>query len=138
MIRIALLSLALLTPFLAAAQPAGCVKLTRPVAKGGALPKDGLEATPCPETIARVLYDSNTHLVRAARDMSVGEAIAAVPAQRIATIVRGQPVRIQRRSGAISITRLATALSDAPPGSPVIAMTADGQVIRGQPMQDSP
>jgi flagella basal body P-ring formation protein FlgA len=137
MTRIALLNL-FLAPFLAAAQPADCLKLTRPVDKGGALAKDGLEVTPCPEAIVAVLYDGKSHLVRAARDMSAGEVIAAVPTQRMAMAVRGQPVRIQHRIGAISVTRLGTALSDAPPGGSVIALTADGQVIHGLPLQESP
>jgi flagella basal body P-ring formation protein FlgA len=70
--------------------------------------------------------------------MAIGELIAFVPPQRMAAAVRGQAVRIQHRIGALSVTREGTALLDAAPGRTVIAMTADGKIIRGLPLLEAP
>lgn len=136
--RAALFCLALAGSFSAAAQPQACLRLTHALAKGEALSRDALEAQPCTDRPVRVLYDGEAHVVRAARDMDIGEVIAAVPPQRIAAAVRGQAVRIRHRIGAVSVTRAGTALVDAAPGQAVIAMTADGQLIRGLPLQEAP
>lgn len=120
------------------AQAENCLQLTRAVAQGEALSMNALEPAACPDAVAHVLYDRDARLVRAPRDMAAGEAIAAVPPQRMAIAVRGQPVRIRHRIGAVSVTRQGTALVDVPPGEQIVAMTTDGQLIRGMPLQESP
>jgi len=136
--RTVLFCLALVSSFSVAAQPRACLRLTHAVARGEALSRDALEAEACTDSPARVLYDGEAHVVRAARDMAVGEVIAAVPPQRMASAVRGQAVRIRHRVGAVSVTREGTALVDAAPGKAVIAITADGRLIRGLPLQEAP
>ena len=136
--RIALFCLALGGALPASAPAADCLRLTRAVAKGDALARDGLAPADCAEQPSRVLYDGQAHLVRAARDMAAGEIIAAVPLQRLALAVRGQSVRIRHRVGAVSVTREGTALVDAAPGRPVTAVTADGKLISGLPQQEAP
>ena len=136
--RTALFCLALASSFCVAAQPPACLRLTHAIARGEALSRDALEAVACTDDPVRVLYDGEAHLVRAARDMAVGEVIAAVPPQRMAAAVRGQAVRIRHRIGAVSVTREGTALVDAAPGKAVIAITADGRLIRGLPLQEAP
>ncbi|WP_155647533.1 hypothetical protein [Burkholderia territorii] len=77
-------------------------------------------------------YDAESHVVRAARAITAGEIVPAPATSRLATVHRGGRMFDTIQVGAVTVTRVGTALADAGPrhAAPVLIGNADIQIWR--------
>ncbi|MGT0194077.1 hypothetical protein ACVHYJ_18840 [Burkholderia pyrrocinia] len=77
-------------------------------------------------------YDADSHVVRSARDIAIGEIVQWPATSRLAAVHRGSRVFDTVRVGAITVTRSGTALTDAGSrhAAPVLTGNAEIQIWR--------
>jgi hypothetical protein len=112
-------------------QPAHCFELLRDLRKGDAIMLDGVRDVACPQNalIHSIHYDDKARLARAARDLAHGDVIASIPSQRLAQVSRGERIVAVVRTGAVTVARTGTALTDSGSGRATMIATGDRDIV---------
>jgi hypothetical protein len=108
----------------------GCRRTIKPISSGTFPTTDDFEPVRCGEMPARPLaYDSHTGVVRAERDIALGEIVAAVPNFALAGIQPGQQIYIEATVGPVKVRRALKAVQPVRRGQAFFAQASDGAVI---------
>lgn len=127
---ILLVAAALMAP--TSVEASDCVRLARPVARGGELvAADFRNSADCPERpgASALQFNVRTGAVSARRDLAAGEIITAPPGNLIPAVRRGDALFLRSHVGAIAVERPVTALQAGRSGRKIFAITADGEVV---------
>ena len=108
-----------------------CMRVLKPIASGAAPRAGDLEPAPCGENRPRraFAYDRTTRVARAARALSPGETIAAIPASSLAGVRAGDAYVVTARVGPVRIERHVVAVRSAQAGGRMFVVGDDGEVF---------
>jgi hypothetical protein len=114
-----------------AAAALSCLRVIAGVAQGGVPAAADVERAPCaverPEAALR--YDAGAGSVRALRDLTPGDIVAAVPESLIPEIRPGQALAIETKVGSVVVTRQVEAVQAGRRGGKLFVRAADGRVF---------
>ncbi|WP_201644655.1 flagella basal body P-ring formation protein FlgA [Paraburkholderia metrosideri] len=111
--------------------PPRCLELLRDVAQGNAIALDSVRAVACPReaVLHRAHYDEKSRLARAAADLAHGELLPSIATQRLAQVSRGEQIRTMVQTGAITVTRTGTALTDGAHGRITVIAAGNRDIV---------
>ena len=115
----------------ASTAPSSCMIVIRALSRGAVAGTRDVAPMPCPAApVALSLrYDPTIRAMRAARDLSVGETLPAIPAFALPVIRPGDRLRLVAQVGAVTVERQVTALQAGQAGDPLFVRAADGAVF---------
>ena len=119
----------------------GCLRVIKPVAVGDPIATSDLgEAVACAadDGVPAVGFDRATSMVRARRDLAIGDIIVAQPLGALPAVRKGDNLIMRSRIGAIAVERPVTALQAGRAGRQIFVTTTDGQVVPVRVDEDLP
>jgi hypothetical protein len=114
-----------------------CDSVTTSVARGKALRETDLRPEPCPLDKAPtngIRYDTASHVARASRDLVAGMIVERVPQRALASMLRGDELKVHVHFGVVDVARQVRALQDTPLGRGLFVETAEGGILSVRPM----